>query len=110
VAAKPALIAVGIVGVLVLATGGYFANEWRVCRDLEADYLEEMTALGSNLQGVSVMGDLIDSKRVGDRVSLNLEKANRLYSRVGSQCGMSRAAEMQKRGIALVDSIRRRAQ
>ena len=37
--AKPAQIAAGIAGALALATGGYFANEWRVCRGLHDDYI-----------------------------------------------------------------------
>lgn len=104
--AKIAQIAAGIVGSLALATGGYFANEWRVCRALEDDYLEEATVIGTNLKSGEAMRGLVDEKLVGNRVAAGMEKANRIFFRMRAQCGDEKAAEVQRKGLALVQSMR----
>lgn len=38
-AVKVGLIIAGIAGAATLGTGGYLANEWRVCRSLHHDYV-----------------------------------------------------------------------
>lgn len=106
--AKPALIAAGIAGTLALGAGGYFANERRVCRTLEADYLEEMTAVGTDLQSGAVMQGMVDERQLGARVAAGMEKANRIYSRIRSQCGDAAALSIQQKGIDLAESIRER--
>lgn len=102
----PTLIAAGIAGALALGTGGYYANEWRTCRVLEADYMEEAAAIGTDLQSGAAMRDLVEEKQIGNRVATAMEKASRIYSRIRSKCGDEEAAEVQRKGLALVESIR----
>lgn len=94
-------------GVIALVAAGYFANEWRVCNRLEADYLEEMTALGTNMQTGAAMEDMAEVAVVGERIALGAEDANRIYSRVKSRCGADRADQMQREGLAVIEDIRK---
>lgn len=107
--AKPAQIAAGIAGALALATAGYFANEWRICRGLEADYLEEAAAVGTDLQSGEAMRGLIDEKPLGNRIAAGMGKANRIYVRIISECGDERALATQQKGLDLIESIRQKS-
>lgn len=103
-----AKIWLGVAGALALGIGGYIANEWRVCRGLEADYLEETAAIGTNLQSGEAMKGLIDEKPLGNRVAAGIEQANRIYSRIRSRCGDERAVAAQQKGLNLIQSIRQK--
>lgn len=94
-------------GVIALVAAGYFANEWRVCNGLEADYLEEMTALGTNMQTGAAMEDMAEVAVVGERIALGAEDANRIYFRVKSRCGADRAYQMQREGLAVIEDLRK---
>jgi hypothetical protein len=100
-------LAVASAGVIALGAGGYFANEWRVCSGLEADYLEEMTALGTNLQAGAAMEDMTETSGIADRIALGAEDANRIYFRIKSRCGADRADQMQREGLAIIEGIRK---
>jgi hypothetical protein len=54
------MIAAGIAAVLALGTGGYFANEWRVCTGLETDYLNAM----SSIRGYSAMKQVLSDQEL----------------------------------------------
>lgn len=92
--AKPALIAVAIAGALAVGTGGYFANEWRVCREMEQDYLRMVDGYGSNVQAAGLAataGVEVDHQRQEDlrQASLRLQQMQltRIYERCGTQAG-----------------------
>lgn len=106
-AARPALIAASVAGTVALGTAGYFANEWRACRMLEAGFLEETIAIGTDLQSADAMHTSINEEQVGDRVAASVEKANRLYSRIRSRCGEETAAAVQRKGLDTVENMRR---
>lgn len=102
---KAPMIATLAAGTVALATAGYFANEWRVCRALERDYLEEATSLATDLQTARAMEGLIDEKPLGNRIAANLEKANRIYYRIKSRCGVDRAEAIQRESLSIADEI-----
>jgi hypothetical protein len=101
-AAKPALIAAGIVGALVLSTGGYFANEWRVCSGIEEDFLDTAYSIRSGartdrtLAAIGSTGPTPELQKARD-LQLNLleRQLGRIYERCGSDAGKgaSRKAE-----------------
>ena len=96
--AKPALIAAGIIGTLALGTGGYIANEWRVCSGLEADYLSTIESYTSNVQAGALAGavgvevDEVKQSSVQD-LSLRAQKMQliNIYKRCGDDAGRAAA-------------------
>lgn len=105
---KAPMIAALAAGTVALATAGYFANEWRVCRALQADYLEEATAIGTNLQAGDAMQGLVDEELLGTRVAESMETANRTYWRIRTRCGDEKALSVQQKGLDLIEGMRRK--
>lgn len=105
---KASKIALLAAGTIALATAGYFTNEWRACSGLEADYLEEATAIGTNLQSGDAMRGLVEEELLGNRVAASMETANRTYWQIRSRCGDEKALSVQQKGLDLIEGIRRK--
>lgn len=100
--AKPAQIAAGIAGALALAAGGYFANEWRVCSGLEAEFLSTIERQSSDRETRALMGaagikaniDPEEQRAHRDlELQLQLIMHERIYSRCGSAAGEAASAK-----------------
>lgn len=84
-ATKIGLIVAGIAGVAVLGTGGYFANEWRVCSGLEEDYLDSIYSIRSSARADSLVAsvgvkiDTVERKEMQDRTFMLLEIQSRHF-------------------------------
>lgn len=95
-AARAGIIAAGIAGVFVLAIGGYFANEWRVCSGLEDDYLRTLEGYTSGVYVAALAGsvgvetDKRKQKEIQD-MSLRMQvmQLTRIYERCGDEAGRS---------------------
>lgn len=94
--AKPAQIAASAAVVLTLATGGYFANEWRVCNGLEEDYLNSMASIRGHSAIRQVLSDkalVENAKRMEEAAWKSAEGA--LFS-LSDRCG-ERASQTANR-------------
>jgi hypothetical protein len=93
-AAKPTLIAAGIAGALTLGTGGYFANEWRVCSGLEGDFLDRVQTIRNtaHLNALTAtLGAPVDAtlqRRAEDgNLKLMQMELQAVYERCGTDAG-----------------------
>jgi lipid II:glycine glycyltransferase (peptidoglycan interpeptide bridge formation enzyme) len=98
VTTKSALIAAGIVGTLALGTGGYFANEWRVCRGMEQDFLRSVEGYTSNVYLgalASTVGVKVDREEQESLRNLSLKvqqmQLTAIYERCGDESGRAAA-------------------
>lgn len=110
--AKPALIAVSIAGTLALGTAGYFANEWRVCRALEAEFLGTIERQSSDRETRALMGAAgietkVDQEEQRAHQDLELQLQRIMHERIYSRCGTAagEAASAKAKDI-LQDSMR----
>lgn len=102
---KTALIAAGIAATIALGTGGYFANEWRVCSNLERTFLTETAAVLTNLQS-SKVADAVDARAALELRSMQLlEPANRTYFTILDRCGEEAAKSAMQRALDLRDEM-----
>lgn len=99
-AAKPALIAAAVAGTLALGTAGYFANEWRVCRGLEDDFLATIGGYTANVQSsalAAAVGTGVDRDKQKELQDLSLRvqrmQLTYIYDRCGKAAG-KRAASL----------------
>ena len=104
-AARPSVIAASIVGALALGTAGYFANEWRVCRSLEDEYISSIESYTSDKKTRALMGaigvrDDRDPKRKKElddlTVDLQVRALNRIYDRCGMKAGQAASARSKE--------------
>ena len=102
---KAGLIAAGIAGMIALGTGGYFANEWRVCRGLEQDYHNFAVGLISdhNLRATVNSPDL--DALLDEKTDQAFERAGQTLFELGDRCGDRAAASAQAKAQALVLGI-----
>lgn len=94
-AAKPALIAAGILGALVLGTGGYFANEWRVCRSLHQDFMTFAKASLTDQQLMVAADSAAVAKMMKLRADERVEKAGQTLFDLQDRCGEKAAVDAQ---------------
>ena len=95
---KTGLVIAGIAGAAVLGTGGYFANEWRVCSKMEYDFLNTVDGYTSSVhsgalaESVGVEVDWKRQKELQD-LSLKIQKIQlmSIYERCGSDAGKAAA-------------------
>lgn len=94
------MIATAAVGVLVLGSAGYLANEWRVCRSLESDYLSSIDSYTSNVRAGALAGavgvEVDDAKQRGVQdVSLRVQEMqlSYIYERCGDDAGRAAAEQ-----------------
>jgi hypothetical protein len=79
-AVKTSTIIASIAVALAIGTGGYFANEWRVCSGLEEDYLDRIYSIRSNARAdslaasVGVKVDTEERRELQDRTFMLLER------------------------------------
>jgi hypothetical protein len=86
--------AISIAGLLALGTGGYFANEWRVCSGLEEDYLDTIYSIRSSVRtdmtistlGINLPGDTLKDAR-DLQFNIMERQLSGIYDRCGSQAG-----------------------
>lgn len=97
--AKPALIAAGIVAVGI---AGYFANEWRVCNNLRADYRSFAIGLMADGQMRSVIQSPEFDKMMKQKTDTAIQEAADTLFELGERCGKSAATQAQADAQALV--------
>jgi hypothetical protein len=93
------IITASIVGALALGTAGYFANEWRVCSNMQDDFLRAIEGFTGNVEAGALAGAIgvdIDQKRQKELrdMSLSLQEMQltAIYERCGDDAGRSAAA------------------
>ncbi len=96
--AKPAQIAAGIAGALALATGGYFANEWRVCRGLEEDYLNSLADMRGTIALRSVLRDTPSAEAANKLDAIATERITSTLLDLHSRCGERSAETANRKG------------
>lgn len=91
---KTGLVIAGIAGVAALGTGGYFANEWRVCSKMKDDFLNSVDGFKSNVYLAALAGSVgaeVDRKRHKELQGLSLQiqemQLAHIYERCGSDAG-----------------------
>lgn len=98
---RPAAVASIILAIGVLGTGGYFANEWRVCGSLEQDFLDTTYAfqkrqeLRYNVASLGIDSDDAGHQRADD---LGIQQIQRQLEQVFSRCGMRAGSEARRKG------------
>ena len=99
------IAAISIAGLLALGTGGYFANEWRVCRDLKDNYHNFAIGLmaDQNLRS-SVNSPELD-KLLDAKTDRAVEQAALTLVELGDRCGQQAAGNAQARAQALILGI-----
>lgn len=97
-ATKIGLIVAGIAGVAALGTGGYFANEWRVCSGLEEDYLNSVASIRGYASINQVLNDrqLLESMKAQEDAEWNRLETT-LYG-LSSRCGTRAANTASRKG------------
>jgi hypothetical protein len=92
-AVKPALIFGGIAAALTIGTAGWFANEWRVCKGLEDDYISSVKSYTRQIETGALVSSVTGAQFKGDRelqdLSLEIQERQleRIYERCGSNAG-----------------------
>jgi hypothetical protein len=89
-----AKVALAGTALIFLGTGGYFANEWRVCNGLEADFLRTIEGYTANVEAGALAGtigvefDEEERKRLQE-MSLEVQQMQLtyIYERCGDQAG-----------------------
>lgn len=114
--AKAGMIAGGITVALALGTAGYFANEWRVCRNMEDDFLTAVDGYSANVEAGALAGaagvavDRQQQKTLRE-TSLRLQQLqlSRIYERCGEDAGRAAAdlasKELQDSMKAVLSSL-----
>jgi hypothetical protein len=105
VSGKAGLIAAGIAATVALGTGGYYANEQRVCRNLERTFLTETAAVLTNLQSSKVAA-AVDARAALELRSMQLlEPANRTYFTILDRCGEEAGKSAMEHALDLRDEM-----
>jgi len=90
-AANIGLTIAGIAGVAAIGTGGYFANEWRVCSGLEQDYLTTISAIrrdaDTDLRLAGYVGGT-PTEELKQARALRDDLLDRQLARVYERCGI----------------------
>jgi hypothetical protein len=88
---------------VALATAGYFASEWRVCNNLEAEAVDAAYSIRGNsklrFNGAALGLDLPyeDLKRMGQRdEKLMIERLTAVYDRCGMRAGRDANHKLQE--------------
>ena len=87
---KAGLIAAGIAATALLGTGGYFANEWRVCSNLQDQYLASVKSYAANSYSTALIervGVEVDQNRHEEVQSRSLELQKMQLTRIYDRCG-----------------------
>lgn len=99
---KAGLIAAGIVATVALGTGGYFANEWRVCSDMEEGYLDTVYSIRSGARmdaRLAMLGAEAPSAELQQARELQLSILPRqleaIYDRCGADAGKAAARKSE---------------
>lgn len=90
-AVKTSTIIASIAVALAIGTGGYFANEWRVCSGLEQDYLTTIGAIrrdaDTDLRLAGYVGGT-PSEELKQAWALREDLLDRQLARVYERCGI----------------------
>lgn len=95
---RAGLAAAGIVGTLALGTVGYFANEWRVCRGLEEDYLNSLSNMRGTIALRSVLRDTSSAEAVKKLDTMATEKMTSALLKLHTRCGERSAETASRKG------------
>ncbi|WP_296717751.1 hypothetical protein [Erythrobacter sp.] len=105
-AGKAGMIAAGIAGALAIGTGGYFANEWRVCSNLKQDYRAFAIGLLAD-QHISTAASSSELRQMmQQKADVEVDQAGRTLYELSNRCGPSAAAQAHADAQAMVLGIR----
>jgi hypothetical protein len=93
---KAGKIAAGTAGILALGTAGYFANEWRVCRELEQGVLDTAYSIRSGARmedRLAAIGSTGTSPELQKARDLQLDVFQRHLAYVYDRCGLEAGKE-----------------
>lgn len=95
---RPAAIALTVLAIGALGTAGYFANEWRVCTNLENDYLNSMAGIRGHATIKQVLADqrLLDAMKVQEEAQWKTAEAALLG--LHGRCGERSAETAHRKG------------
>lgn len=97
--AKPALIAAGA---LALGTGGYFANEWRVCSGLRDEYRTFAMETLANERLKSAAQSPAFDKMIEKETDAAVMRAGQALYDLQHRCGKKEAVKAQLEATELV--------
>jgi hypothetical protein len=100
--AKTGLIVAGIAATLALGTGGYFANEWRVCSSLKADFLAFAQGSLADQQMKTAVNRPEFDKFIKQKTDAAVMKAGQTLFDLQERCGDRAATEAQVEAQELV--------
>lgn len=99
---KAPIIAALAAGTATLATAGYFANEWRVCRSLEQDVLDTAYSIkrdGLTDARLAAIGSSGPTRELAEARELQLKvfqlQLTFVYDRCGPEAGEEASKQVQ---------------
>ncbi len=101
-ARKAGLIAAGAAAALALGIAGYFANEWRACSSLKADYLAFAKGTLADQQLKSSVNRPEFDKFIKQKTDAAVMKAGQTLFDLKSRCGDREATEAEVEAQQLV--------
>ncbi|MCX9146576.1 hypothetical protein [Erythrobacter sp. WG] len=100
--AKPGIIAAGVASVLAVGTAGYFANEWRVCRSLKADYLAFAQGSLADQQLKNAVDRPEFDRFIAEKTDTAVMEAGQTLFDLETRCGKRAAVDAQVEALELI--------
>lgn len=96
---RAGMVAAAAGGLIALTVGGYVINEWRVCRDMEQDFIRSVDGYTASIESgmlAGIAGVELDRERGEELQDLSLRlqrmQLTRIYERCGENAGKAAAS------------------